>query len=221
MSNDRGVNLHDRLQALEGRQRAKAERRASPRSSSDCRNPECQNGMTPGLIASGGGKNGLPLFGEGGVGAGKLMRWGWVPCGACNRWGGGAGYKDLHLTEDEIAQRAEKANTKASHNPLAADIVRQTLSRPGAAAAPRAPVGPDPQVGQLLEQLKQSQVQNQQLTQQVMQMTAQLTAVVTQNGEAAQALQRLNLQFTGLLEENRQLRLALEQKNAAPNTPPG
>lgn len=48
------------------------------RATSNCRNPECRNGLTPGLAAVGGGNKAQPLFGAGGIGAKRLMRWAWV-----------------------------------------------------------------------------------------------------------------------------------------------
>src|ERR1700752_5515047 len=89
------------------------------RAKSDCRNPECANGMTPGLVAAGGGTQGAPLFGAGGVGAKKLMRWAWVRCLACNppddARKAGAVYKHLNLSDAQIAQRAQMANMRAAY----------------------------------------------------------------------------------------------------------
>jgi hypothetical protein len=119
VSKDRSVELSElaaRVQTAPQGRRAK----------SDCRNPECSNGLTPGISASGGGTKGAPLFGAGGVGPKKLMRWGWVPCLVCNpspdQRKAGARYRDLksvHAPENtsklnELIEQNKQFNERLS-----------------------------------------------------------------------------------------------------------
>jgi len=80
-----------------------------------CRNPECRNGLTPGIVIAGKGNAKLPVLGQ-------TMRWGWVHCLACNpneeERRRGVNYKHVSRSAAEIAQRAELANSKASYKAL-------------------------------------------------------------------------------------------------------
>lgn len=162
---------------------------SSLRTASDCRNPECSNGLTPGLVAAGGGNKAQPLFGAGGIGAKRLMRWGWINCLACNPSDdarkGGARYRALVLTQAQIAQRAQMASMKSSYQPQE----RATLSRTAAPAASSADAG---KLTELLEQNKQLNVR--------------IDEMLKQNAEMTQTLSRMAMQVAALLEDNAKLR---------------
>jgi len=112
-----------------------------------CRNPECVNGRTPGVIASGKGTANQPIVGA-------SMRWGWVNCRACNPSDvdrkRGVTYMHVHRTGEEIAERAELANSRARYEPVSQQLQKIHAKTPVAAPAPT--VGSD-QVGKLLEQV--------------------------------------------------------------------
>lgn len=170
------------------------------RSRSDCRNPECSNGLTPGLVAAGGGSKAQPLFGAGGIGAKRLMRWAWIPCLACNAPDdarkAGATYKALNLTQAQIAQRAQMASLKSAYQPQE----RATLSR----AVPTAPSADAGKMNELLEANKQ--------------LNARLDELLKQNAEMTQTLSRMAMQVGALLEDNAKLRTA---QPASVNVIPG
>lgn len=185
-------------------------------SGSNCHNPECRKGLTPGLVALGGGEKGRPLFGEGGVGAKRLMRWGWVRCLACNppedSRRAGAIYKRLNLSADEIAQRAALATQRASYTPP--QETRKSASRNRAAA--REGFAPDSaDAGRLAELLEQ----NKKLSAQVMQLTTQITEQTKASTEATLLMGRLSAQVAALLEDNAKLRKELECKSTGAPVP--
>lgn len=189
MSNDRSVNLGDLASRVQAGPQAR-------QGSNGCRNPECRNGMTPGAVASGGGTKGAPLFGPGGVGVGKLMRWSWVNCLACNPPEGarkaGAVYKHLNLSEDEIARRAALATSRAPYQPPMQQSLGK-LARSGASVSPSAStVAESGKLAELIEQNKQ--------------LTAQLTEVVKQNASMTETLSRMAMQVAALIEDNAKLR---------------
>lgn len=185
---------------------ARAQAGPQVRSRSSCRNPECQSGMTPGLVAAGGGTKGAPLFGAGGVGAKRLMRWSWVPCLACSppddARKAGAVYRHLNLSEGEIARRAQLANTKASYVP---QDKPSKLAQSNPAVAPNgfAPGGAD--VGKLAELLEA----NKKLGERVDEM-------LKQNVELTNTLSRMSMQVAALLEDNAKLREQLVAKPVPP-----
>jgi hypothetical protein len=190
-NNDRSVEL---LELAARAQTSTPNRRAR----SDCRNPECVNGLTPGLVARGGGTKGAPLFGAGGVGAKKLMHWSWVSCLACNRSDdqrkAGAQYRDLGLSDTQIAQRAQQANSKASYNP---QEPRPTLSRAAGSPAFTAPV-PGVDAAKLNEMIEQNK-----------QLNERIAEMVKQNVAMTDTLSRMSMQITSLLEDNAKMRLEL------------
>jgi hypothetical protein len=188
---DRSVNLADLAS------RAEASPKAARRSRSDCRNPECQNGLTPGLVAAGGGSKAQPLFGAGGVGAKRLMRWAWVPCLACNPPAdarkAGATYRHLGLSEQQIAQRAQLANMKASYQPPAQESLgKLAANRPGTPGP-----GSTADGGKLSELMEQNKKLN-----------TRLDEMLKQNAEMTQTLSRMSMQIAALLEDNAKLRAA-------------
>jgi hypothetical protein len=186
-NNDRSVEL---LELAARAQTSTPNRRAR----SDCRNPECVNGLTPGLVARGGGTKGAPLFGAGGVGAKKLMHWSWVSCLACNasddQRKAGARYRDLGLNDTQIAQRAQQANSKASYNP---QEPRPTLSRASHPMSAHAPENAS-KINEMIEQNKQ--------------LNERLAEMLKQNVAMTDTLSRMSMQITSLLEDNAKLRAA-------------
>lgn len=185
---------------------ARAQAGPQVRSRSSCRNPECQSGMTPGLVAAGGGTKGAPLFGAGGVGAKRLMRWSWVPCLACSppddARKAGAVYRHLNLSEGEIARRAQLANTKASYQPAEKDLSKTTLGRPGQPQGATSSVTPD--TGKLAELIEQNK-----------KLADRMDEMLKQNVELTNTLSRMSMQVASLLEDNAKLREQLTAKPAA------
>lgn len=112
----------------------------------NCRNPECKNGLTPGVKIVGKGKKGAPLFGPGGTHKADPMRWAWVNCLACN-----GGQKDppfvlKRRTPEDIAKRAALATEGASYKPdseTAARLSRVAARAPMQASPAPAPLPPD------------------------------------------------------------------------------
>lgn len=188
MSNDRSVGLSELAARAQSSPQAK-------RGSSNCRNPECVNGLTPGLVAAGGGNKAQPLFGAGGVGTKRLMKWAWVPCLACNAPDdarkAGAVYRNLNLSEGEIARRAQMANTKAPYVQEERETLT-TLSQPGQPRHPPTPIQTDKQLTELLEQNKQ--------------LNERLAEMLKQNVTMTDTLSRMSMQVASLLEDNAKLR---------------
>lgn len=87
--------------------------------SGKCRNPECDKGLTPGIVMRGRGKTGRPLFGEGGTQKADPMHWGWVRCPFCNpsEKDESAPPKLVRRSAEEIAQRAEMATNRVEYKP--------------------------------------------------------------------------------------------------------
>lgn len=202
MSNDRSVNLADLA--------TRAQSGPAKRGRTECRNPECVNGMTPGLVAAGGGNKGQPLFGAGGVGAKRLMRWFWVNCLACNAPAdagkAGATYRSQDLSEGEIARRAQMANTKA---PFVQEE-RETLRR----STPMSTGGlVTPTTSQSNKQLTELLEQNKQLNE-------RLAEMLKQNVAMTDTLSRMSMQVAALLEDNANMRLELAKPVVPPPSAP-
>ena len=157
----------------------------------------------------GGGSKAQPLFGAGGVGAKRLMRWAWTPCLACNAPEGsrraGAIYQHLGLSDAEISQRAQLATAKAPYR----EKLRDTLKR-STTAAPRAESADSGKLTELLET-------NRKLTEQVTQLTQQLSGQSAQFLQMNESMSRMAMQVGSLLEDNAKLRKELETKNANPH----
>jgi hypothetical protein len=204
-TNDRSVGLSDLAARTQAGPRVGRQRSA-------CRNPECRDGLTPGVVAAGGGTKGQPLFGAGGVGAKRLMRWAWIPCLACNAPDdarkAGAVYRNLNLSEGDIARRAQMANTKAAHNP---QEPRPTLSRHTQSLSPGSATHATADSGKLAELAEQNK-----------QLNARLDELLKQNAGMTETLSRMTVQIAALLEDNAKLRAGqtvMIRENPAP-TPP-
>lgn len=76
--------------------------------SARCRNPECVNGVTPGVVVVGKGDKFRPILGQ-------RMTWSWVPCPLCKPVKETAGWKPMQRTTQEIAARADLATRKAPY----------------------------------------------------------------------------------------------------------
>lgn len=103
---------------------------------SKCRNPECVNGLTPGVKILGRGKTGAPLFGKDQAPRQDRGHWAWVNCLACNRQPSDKDvpFKLIRRTAEEVAQRAQMASSKAPYKPKSE--VASRLSRVASAAGP-------------------------------------------------------------------------------------
>lgn len=210
---DHGVDLRSRLAQLDPRRddddeddAPSPQQRVRPRSRSNCRNPECVNGMAPGLVATGKGKAGAPLFGEGGVGAKGLMRWGWLSCPACKPQVG-APYRALRLSPEEIARRAELATAKASYSPPTPQDRLGKIPRSMPNGAYHSASQDDSKLAELLDT-------NKKLSEQVTQLTAQLSSQGAQFAQMNETLSRMTMQVASLLEDNAKLRKELESRPA-------
>lgn len=98
----------------------------------DCKNPECKNGSTPGVIAAGRGTKFAPVVGA-------TMRWGWVNCRSCSPKDKDPPFDLIRRTPQEIQERARLADTRATYvkaveNPRLAKIKASSNG-----AAPHAP----------------------------------------------------------------------------------
>lgn len=187
---------------------------AQGRRPSGCRNPECRNGLTPGLAAVGGGAKGAPLYGPGGTGAKRLMRWAWVRCLACNAPSdarrAGAVYKPLRLADADMAQRAELATAKAPYTPQVLTVKDSLGKLAGTLKTGSAGTAPASDSGRFAELLGQ----NQKLMEQVTQLTGQLTSQNSQFAQMNETMSRMTMQVASLLEDNAKLRKELEGKKA-------
>jgi hypothetical protein len=114
----------------------------------DCRNPECRDGFTPGIITAGKGTANLPIVGS-------TMRWGWVKCRACNA-DKDHPYTPQQRAPGEIAERARLADAKAPYKPAPAPD-RSRLERLAAAQAtapfPASSPGDAGRIDRLLDQV--------------------------------------------------------------------
>lgn len=101
-----------------------------------CRNPECVNGLTPGVRIMGKGKTGAPLFGKDQAPRKDQAYWAWVNCLVCNRQPSDKDvpFKLIRRTPDEIAQRAQMASSKTPYKPKSE--VGSRLGRIAASAGP-------------------------------------------------------------------------------------
>jgi hypothetical protein len=97
-----------------------------------CRNPECVNGLCPGVKILSKGKTSAPLFGDGGTHKADPMRWAWVNCLSCNPKPKDPPYKHVVRPEAERKQRAAWASEGVPYRPDSETAAR--LSRVAAKA---------------------------------------------------------------------------------------
>lgn len=114
---------------------------------SSCRNPECREGLTPGIVIRGRGNAKLPVLGQ-------IQTWGWVRCRSCNASDedqkNGAIYKHVERSREEIAMRAARATNKETYKAESA-VAKGLGSIRSATAAP--PPSSSAQLDKLLEQV--------------------------------------------------------------------
>lgn len=141
-----------------------------------CRNPECVNGLTPGVKIVGKGKSGAPLFGQGGTHKSDPMVWAWVNCPACNPKPKDPEFVLRRRSTEEVAQRAQLASDGAPYKPdseTAARLSKVVAKSPG--AKPAAAPSPDNSElmkkidklvegqNELLDQIKELRAENKEL----------------------------------------------------------
>jgi hypothetical protein len=139
-----------------------------------CRNPECVNGLTPGVRILGKGKTGAPLFGQGGVQRKDPMHWGWVRCLVCDPKPNDLPFKLIARSKEDIAQRAQMASNKTEYKPKSEVGTRlgRVAGRTGPLpdiAAPSAPANSEmmakldkinENMADLLDQIKELRAEN-------------------------------------------------------------
>lgn len=145
---------------------------------SKCRNPECKNGMTPGIVIKGKGNAKVPILGQ-------EMFWGWVHCLACNpteaQVKAGAQYRHTQRTPEEIAQRAALADAKAPYKPSDPRLMGVRAKTSVAVVAPTPAA--DDKVNKLLEQISA-------LTGQVSKLSTQVSELLDENRQLRKQLEK-------------------------------
>lgn len=179
------------------------------RAESNCPNPECKNGVTPGVIGIGRGKAGAPLINNG-VMSDIPKRWGWISCRACNP-DEKAPYVRKSWTAEEIQERARLADAKAPYVPNEKTDPR--LARVKASVqSPHVPVPPpvnSAKIDELMTQVSE-------MSKKVTEMAEALSKSSMQNLELTGTVGKLSTQVSELLAENARLRTAA----TAPISPP-
>ncbi len=164
-----------------------------------CKNPECKNGVTPGVIGIGRGKTGPPLIGA----DGKMsipMRWAWVSCRACNP-DEKAPYVHTRRTTEEIQERARLADAKAPYVQQDPRLARLAKS------VPRLPASaPPPDNSAAISKLSD----------QIADLSSQLAKSLAQNVELTGTVGKLSGQVAELLAENARLRTAPQEPISPP-----
>jgi chromosome segregation ATPase len=139
-----------------------------------CKNPECRNGLTPGVVIRGRGNAKLPVLGQ-------TQTWGWVRCLACNaseeHTKAGAVFKLVKRSAEEIAQRAAMATSKAIYKPESAVAKGLGAIKSG--------------VQQEHNQSPDNSAQLDKLINQVSKLTEQLTELMSENRELRKELKTL------------------------------
>lgn len=167
-----------------------------------CSNLECKNGVTPGVILIGGGRNSAPLINNG-IMSKTGMRWGWVRCTACRPEEKDPPWKPKSLSQDQMDERRRWADGKASYiEPQQKKLERIKIHTPAPTATEEHYSAPanDDRMDRALEQ-------NEKLMSQV----SELTTTVG----------NLSMQLASLLAENARLRTAPQEPQTALNPPSG
>jgi len=143
-----------------------------------CQNPECKNGLVPGLVMASPRGSKVPLIGSDGKMGSGGQRWGWVKCLACNASeeskDRGIVYKHVPRSPEEIAQRAARATNRETYKPESA--VARGLG--GVRAGAKAPEAPPPD----------NSAQLTKLLDQVTKLTEQITELLTENRDLRKEL---------------------------------
>lgn len=172
-----------------------------------CTNAECRNGVTPGVVLIGGGKNSAPLI-QNGVMSKSASRWGWVRCRACRPEDKDPPFKPKTFTQEQIMERARFADSKSPY----VQETEKRLSRI-AASAPKRASAPTPDNG-LAEQMAE-------MNKRLSEMTEALSKSVNQNLELSGTVGKLSSQVADLLAENARLRTAPQEPISDLNPPSG
>lgn len=171
-----------------------------------CPNLECRNGVTPGVVLIGGGKNSAPLIQNGVMKS--ASRWGWVRCRACRPDDKDPPFRPKSFTQEQITERARLADTKASY----VQETEKRLSRIAASAPPRASAPPPD--NRLAEQMSE-------MNKRLADMTEALSKSVNQNLELSGTVGKLSSQVADLLAENAKLRTSPQEPISTLDPPSG
>lgn len=163
-----------------------------------CVNLECRNGVSPGIILIGGGKNSAPLI-QNGVMSKTGMRWGWTRCRACRPEDKDPPFKAKSYTKEQITERARLADAKAPYvQEVESRLHRVATSTPTPASRALAPT---PDTSRIEAQLTE-------MSKRLSEMTEALSKSVNQNLELSGTVGKLSSQVAELLAENARLRTA-------------
>lgn len=147
---------------------------------SKCLNPECVNGLTPGVKIIGKGKTGAPLFGQGGTHRPDPMRWAWVNCLACNPKPKDPAFVLKRRSADEMAQRAAWASEGAPYKPDSE--VGARLSRVAARSKTNGTLAPpSPDNSGLMEKIDKLMEGQTELLEQIKELRAENKALKAEN----------------------------------------
>lgn len=174
-----------------------------------CVNLECRNGVSPGIILIGGGKNSAPLI-QNGVMSKTGTRWGWTRCRACRPEDKDPPFKAKSYTEDQIRERARLADAKAPY----VQEVESRLSRVAASTVAPSRASAPPPDDRLLEQMAE-------VNKRLADMTEALSKSVNQNLELSGTVGKLSGQVAELLAENARLRNGRQEPISPPEPPSG
>jgi hypothetical protein len=162
-----------------------------------CRNPECRNGLTPGVIGTGKGKSSAPLISNGRM-APLPMRWAWIRCSVCNPMAKDLPFKFVSRSDEEMEQRAAWASQRLEYKPQPAVVNRLgSLKANGAAVVPSGPNN-----SELMKDL-----------------TKQMTELISGQRELLDQIKELRAENKELKEENKQLRSGVNEKVAVASKP--
>lgn len=147
----------------------------------DCRNPECRNGVTPGVIASGRGSSKSPLVGA-------TMRWGWCNCRACSPKDKDPPYAHVNRTAAEIAERARMADSKVTYEAKQVTAPLARLKVPSAANGATPPPDNSAQLTKLLDTISKLSDQVAELLEENRQLRAEREAGVPKKSRVKKEL---------------------------------
>lgn len=174
-----------------------------------CVNLECRNGVTPGIILIGGGRNSAPLI-QNGVMSRASSRWGWVRCPACRPKDKDPPFKAKSFTEEKIRERARLADAKAPY----VQEVEQRLARVASSTPTPPHASAPPPDDRLVEQMAE-------INKRLADMTDALSKSVNQNLDLSATVGKLSSQVADLLAENARLRTTATAPILPPEPPVG
>lgn len=155
-----------------------------------CRNPECVNGRTPGVVITGKGNARTQVLGA-------KMRWAWVNCTACSATDdqrkAGAIYKHQHRSPQEISARAQMATDRVEYKKEPAVVRGLAAIKANAGIGPSTTLAPPPDNSAALQALG-----------------VKIDKLLEQNSKLAEQNGKLVDQLGELMIENRALRMQIE-----------